>query len=48
MNFDIQDTNIYIKGKDTKIDLKSSLAMLIKNCKPGTTQEFHKNSKGSV
>jgi hypothetical protein len=40
--------NIYIKGKDTKIDLKSLLVMLIKKCKPGTTQEFHKNSKGSV
>jgi hypothetical protein len=39
---------INIKGKDTKIDLKSSLVMLVKKRKPGTTQEFHKISKGSV
>jgi len=32
----------YIKGKDTKIDLKSSLVMLIKKCKLDITQEFHK------
>ena len=48
MNFYLQDINIYFKGKDTKIDLKSSLIMLIKKCKLGTAQEFHKNSKGSV
>jgi hypothetical protein len=39
---------IYIKGKDTKIYLKSSLLMLVKKCKPDTTQEFHKDFKGSV
>jgi len=38
---------IYIY-KDMKIDLKSSLVILVKKCKLGTTQEFYKNSKGSV
>jgi hypothetical protein len=37
MNFDIWDCYIYIKGKDTKIYLKSSLLMLVKKCKPDTT-----------
>jgi len=40
---------IYIyKGKDTKIYPISSLLMLVKKCKSDTTQEFHKDSKGSV
>jgi hypothetical protein len=39
---------IYIKGKDMKIDLKSSHVMLVKKCKSGTTQGFYKNSKGNV
>jgi hypothetical protein len=49
-NIEHEHTNIYIniKGKDTKIDLKSSLVMLVKKRKLGTTQEFHKISKGSV
>ena len=32
----------YIKGKDTKIDLKSSLVMLVKKYKIDITREFHK------
>jgi len=39
---------IYIKGKDMKIDLKSSHVMLVKKCKSGTTQGFFKNSKRNV
>jgi len=44
----IYRTRIHTHTPRTKIDPKSSLVILVKKCKLGTTQEFHKTSKGSV
>jgi len=41
-------THTHTHTPRTKIDPKSSLVILVKKCKLGTTQEFHKTSKGSV